>query len=882
MYANSLNFKNISILDVCNIPVGDVLIITSTSRQTNRVRNYIIEQIKQVKKTKELYKILPLNSWITETFDKLFFYSSNSVHECVFNHVCEQIIWDKVIKREESENYLVNYDQAASLAMKAKKLIIDMKLRIPNEFTNDEYERFSLWKKRYYKELRKLKAIDFDGVYDHVLEAFKNNKIVSPKYLIVFGFIEFSPRLIALLNSFLKNKTSVRLLSLSSRTVDNNYINTVCECSSFQQEWEQASLWIIEQISYKPKGVYAIIVPQLELKMPLVQRMAERYLNKYLLPFGFNISSSRSCLDWPIIDAAISWLKVVSSLSFYGYCDVVVLGKALLSGYVVDDIRLFARYSSVDLVLRSKYKKQIKLKEILEELGQCNLSQDLLVSVSRFGRELLSIDCWVSRIRLVLNDLAFPGERMLDSSAYQSLEAFEELFGDFLLLTTVFGKVTSVEVVKLFSDFVKKIFFQPKDNVLSRLEILDIEDSYGGSWDAVWVLGMNEDVFPFPPNQNPFVPSSILRSSNISRFTPEGQLFFSQKIYKSIIEGSAKIIFSYSVILDSQKSSLSSLISQNYYLMDVVNYKKRINKVDIEFINDEKGPVLDTENINKNTSVNILELQSRNPLWSFVRYRLGACRLKSYNDSDDYNSKRGILIHYTLEKFWSLAKDKSFLEKTSSVDLDILLNQCISEIYQNELIFYGEALCKLEMERTFYLLKKMLSIDILRKDFEVISTESEFVWEYKKLFLKIRVDRIDLLSNKKIAVIDYKTGKTIFSPEKDWNRERPVNLQVPFYSLVCKSYFDLDISSLIMIFLNSKEITIKGISDVDVGLSNIYVMHKFDDNQLWKSFILNLHKKILLIAEEYVNGEAYNKFSSPEDSMFCDVMPFLRLGLDEL
>src|SRR3546814_11450710 len=56
----------------------------------------------------------------------------------------------------------------------------------------------------------------------------------------------------------------------------------------------------------------------------------------------------------------------------------------------------------------------------------------------------------------------------------------------------------------------------------------------------------------------------------------------------------------------------------------------------------------------------VIDTQARNPLWAFVKYRLGASRLGGYADISDQNA-RGLLLHRAIELVWQVLKDKEGL-----------------------------------------------------------------------------------------------------------------------------------------------------------------------------------------------------------------------------
>src|SRR3546814_16565798 len=92
-----------------------------------------------------------------------------------------------------------------------------------------------------------------------------------------------------------------------------------------------------------------------------------------------------------------------------------------------------------------------------------------------------------------------------------------------------------------------------------------------------------------------------------------------------------------------------------------------------------------------------------------------------------------------------------------------------------------------------------------RQPFAVADLEKECSWSFGALDLSLRVDRIDTLSDGRLAVIDYKSGIGSVDPKNDWMRTRPVGLQLPFYAAVLTQNAD-DIAALVLAQLHARKV----------------------------------------------------------------------------
>jgi len=176
-------------------------------------------------------------------------------------------------------------------------------------------------------------------------------------------------------------------------------------------------------------------------------------------------------------------------------------------------------------------------------------------------------------------------------------------------------------------------------------------------------------------------------------------------------------------------------------------------------------------------------------------------------------TKFGSNIHRALKNVTEVIKSKGSIEKEFQKELfekqwsDISKDKEINQKLKDK----GELQLKLFSETNATAIQNTLFI------------EKSFSCKLDNITLCGYIDRIDVIKDKYVEIIDYKTGNLrVLYPD---------NLQLNFYALICRDFFDLIPAKLSLYFLKTNEK-----SSVDVENQCI---------DMTKSLILNVSERIL-------------------------------------
>jgi probable DNA repair protein len=476
------------------------------------------------------------------------------------------------------------------------------------------------------------------------------------------------------------------------------------------------------------------------------------------------------------------------------------------------------------------------------------------------------------------------------SPAYQVLEAFDALFERFESLSAVLGTLTAGKALKVLNRLARSTLFQPQRAPDTRLDVLGLLEAEGGQWDAVWMLGLTDEVLPAIAKPNPFVPVQALRQAQAPRATPERERQWAEKIFEALCYTAPSIVVSAALFEGERSLRPSPLIvslepSPDLWTPVVPECVAPV----LERFADDQGPsLLDGEKISG--GIGLLETQARNPLWAFIRHRLGVRGLPPYTELA-YKMQRGIFLHGVLQRIWEELHDQETLhDAVVQGTLEPQLVRIAQEVGRKELHAFDETLQQLEIERGVEVVRRWLALEEARLPFEVIEVEQKRTLSVKGLTLEVRLDRLDAVDEAKgQVIIDYKTGATLPKVLNDWKTPRPLNLQVPAYAMMlsqasaAEAQPSAKVSGLVLAQLHSKETVVTGLIERDcLGLKGAKTLDeaKFKDES-WQALLLRLQTTIETLAAEFVSGHALNQSWNKTDLEHCDVLPLLRLYEEE-
>lgn len=178
-------------------------------------------------------------------------------------------------------------------------------------------------------------------------------------------------------------------------------------------------------------------------------------------------------------------------------------------------------------------------------LPVARFNQDLRVLLkqcqSQPNRQLPSL--WATAFQEILYAAHWPGERSPSSYEYQAMQSFEKGLKALADLDQLSGSINAAEAIKRLAQLCKEQIFQPEAQNVPQLQVLGMLEAAAEPLDAMWVMGMNDHVWPPAPGPNPLLPAQLQRSTGTPNADSRVQMEFAEAIQRRLLASAETIVF---------------------------------------------------------------------------------------------------------------------------------------------------------------------------------------------------------------------------------------------------------------------------------------------------------------------------------------------------
>lgn len=777
------------------------------------------------------------------------------------------------LPEEDLQGELLNIPAAAASLSQAHRLQAEWDIDVLENERNPEYEAFCLWRKHYHAHLKQINAWDTPRQAEEILASFDKGIHHLPRYCILMGFYSLSAyqqRLLAQLS-----KHGVKIFHFTHHLVQTSSVD-LYRAEDTKHELYSALQWAKQIQAQHPDWKVAIAMPQLQEHATLVQR----YLNHIFAGQKphWHLAVGRALSEWALIRSVLAWLSLLLECR-RKFIDIQHIGNALLKAEFAFSLDEQERLALWDRELREGVRRSLTSRDFLDGLEQIVPEKRAIFEhyLTKWESRVCGCADWAQLYRETLVAFGFPGTSPLSSTQYQLCHAFEQVLKKFAQLDEMLPALKAEQAWSLFVQQLQQTSFQVQRTPEVTLDVVGLYEIEGGQWDAVWVLGLTDDVLPQMPNPNPYLPIQSQRRVNVVHASPESEMQWASQIFAAILRTAPRIILSYPSFKGEEVLRHSSFLKP--YLSQVQDLPPRSFEVKdalvLETIQDSQG--LPKQGVMRG-GYSTLEKQSKNPLWAYASARLQLSQLANYPEHELNIQVRGNFLHKAMEIFYSQCRTQQDLQRDSTVqtELDAALQEAANLSLRD---VHSVTLKQLTINRARDILNTVIEFDRdKREPFSVYSLEQRYAYESEGVHFTFRVDRIDQTASGDLVFIDYKSGrlKSFGKYYSNWvERSRLADLQLPLYAALLGVTSPDKVAGVTFASLARDKTVYEGLWQ-----SQQYSAQKADSilgMDKWVSLTQQWQEKLNILFREIAQGEASNRYLSHEDMAYCDVQPFLRL-----
>ncbi len=825
---------------------------------------------------------------------------ASSIPRLPLTSLQERIVWDRAIGVGSSaEEALFDREGLAAAAAEANALLDIWQMPVPGAEQSEETRQFLRWREEFRRLCADAGWLEPARMLDWQLGCIAKGAGRLPGQLVFAGFDRLNPQEIRL--EALLEKRGVVVLELE-QGLSRPATGICLALPDREAECRAAASWAREKLEENPRARLGLVVPDLSSLRDTLAAILDDELDPEAvspslaeMPRRYNFSLGGPLSRQGVVDAALKLLALAAHgrrvrqvefsallcLPYWSAGSSEADGRARLDARMRE---LLPQTVSFERILRfalssSGGKSGLVLPRLLKDMTAFKTVQE-----GEPSRQLPS--AWAKAFLRMLEACAWPGERTLSSHEYQARCAFVETLDGLSELDAVLGRVSLIEANRRLAQICRDRIFQPETEGSPQLEVMGLLEASGMPLDALWVMGMNDHLWPPPSRPNPLLPAELQRRVRAPNASAEVQGEFAFAIHKRLLRSAPEVVFSWAqseAHRELRPSPLLANIAAGSPERFLGHSRTLALTVPLEHIVDDRGPpVMEGEVVRGGTG--LLRAQAICPAWAFYRYRLGAKALGVAVEGLDA-AERGTLVHAVLQHFWT-GRGSQELSAMNSEERQEAVAGAVDTGLQEFNAEREEALTprflELERERLQHLVAAWLELEAQRtQPFRVIACEETAEVDIEGIGIHLVVDRIDELDDGRRVILDYKTGAAV--SQASWGEERISEPQLPIYAVMLAQP-ETSFAALAFARIRMEDASFVGIAAESgllpkvAGITDAAARRLFPRQENWDELMSHWQESIAAIAREIRAGEAAVRYASEKDLEYCEVLPLLRLA----
>lgn len=815
--------------------------------------------------------------------------------------VTEQLVWERIIADSlaPAETVLFDLGGLAASAAEAHALVVIWNLHPRADDGAEETRRFLAWQEAFRQRCRNRNWQNTASRQVQTVALIEAGQLPLPPAVTFAGFDRFTPleqrlrRALAAHGVACHDTAPAPPLDIAHRAL---------ACADRDAECRAAAAWARTELERNPAARLAIVAPDLAGVRDTLAFALDDALHPGAVHPGcqdltrcYNISLGTPLADQPIVRTALDLLAAAVA----GKVEQAQLsqllrnpqwsagaaeadGRALLDRALREELEFLTTLPAlVRLARRHGPRLGLPRMRLIDDL------EALLAARQTAGQSRRPLSAWHAVFAQWLQALHWPGDRPLSSDAYQARQALWELLAHQGPADDILGPVSAGEALRRLGQRCRDRVFQAQTRGQPPLQVLGVLESGGLDFDALWVLGLNDHVWPPPAHPNPLLPAELQRRAGTPHASAATELAFAGAVQRRLRDAAPRITFSFASGEGNRLLRPSPLLAGIPLQSWTPPAPPAARPPALEALRDDRGPPVDAgETVGGGTG--LLKAQAICPAWAFFQYRLGARALGVAVEGLDPMA-RGTLVHGALEHFWRQVGSQEALHALEPEALAATIAAAVTAALSDfETASHRQLPPRyrgLESERLQALLHAWLAVEGMRAAaFAVRACEREVVLEIEGIRVRTVIDRIDALDDGRLLIIDYKTGRSI--DLRNWASDRLSEPQLPIYAALALPTADgaevagAAFAKVLMDRPGFAGISgpgglLPGVPGLGEGRPPLFDPQRFPD---WPAVLHHWRERLQAIAREIRAGEAAVRFADASALRYCEVLPLLRLA----
>lgn len=846
--------------------------------------------------------IIPFSVFIERLYQDALYYAPEAELPILLTAAQTRALWVSVINDSDEGKSLLAVLQTAGMVHEAWQLSHAWQLfpQLDHFPLNEDGRAFHAWAQSYQHITKRNRQIDEVCLYDLLASMYQQLPIKKPKSLICYGFESLTPQQI----SFLKALSASNCVVQSAQPISwGCSLNNTLQRTSYrnaQDEIYHAAVWARARTEINPAAKIGIVVPALSNYRSAIIRIFSAVMApdiKAALPgniqhvMPFNVSLGIALTSYPLINAVFQILALAGREVEYEQVSLL-----LRSPFVGGAESEMSNRALLDARLRKITDPVITLEHLLSLIKSVNaesncplLVRNLFELANLRRADLINAQrpsAMAKTISMILNMAGFPGERVLDSSEYQTLKKWHEVIAEFATFDSVIDTIHYNESISQLYRLAAETLFQPETPDVP-IQILGTLEAAGMEFDHLWVMGLSDEVWPLHPRPNPFLPIELQRQAKLPLGSSTETLNYSRQLTEKWLSCATEIILSHPECSDDRDghelnpSSLIKHIDAGTLELPVYeHHQERIQRMSkLEYVVDNRITTLE-KNVAQNNGisggVSVIKDYAACPFRAMAKHRLNVESLTVPHVG--FNAlERGTLIHDVLAYCWKQLVTKEALDNASDGEVETLAinaaRQAIHHVLKYRPSGYSLRFKAIEQRRLVRLTLEWLNEEKKRGLFTVVAIEEEHNIHIGGLRLNTRLDRVDKLENGALIIMDYKTQKQSAATLLGERLEEP---QLPLYLVTTKP----DAAAVVFAQVKVGAMGFVGIvrdADLLPGMKAFSDISRDDSLNSWEELVKVWHQNLTNLAIGFLHGKAQVDPKSSLTCRYCDLQPFCRI-----